>query len=563
MPERRLAITIKGAVSLGAYEAGAIAETLSLIAYNNTNNPGHPWYIDALCGASAGSMTSGTVAAALVRGDTTLMHKTWVTGVSLGVLAANDHMSDNNVLDALALDAIARQYLTCPVTATPHPALRPAPSTVKLRFTLARFAPAVISGQTLNQTTLSFHEYKDWADFKVAVAASAADPAKLAVNFAASGIAPSGYHNAAQDLTGADAWSALVQTAIASGSFPFAFAPRDLRRWLDGAWIDRYFQDGGTFDNDPVGQTINIAHDIDWFDPAPPGVNYDDGDRRFMMIHTEPFVDSAPEVMPDAPKILDVNPLELAGRYFPAILEESQNSGLRGIVAVNAQVAERSRFLNATAGLVAAGTAPVVPRTVIDALGAFRKIDPGRIDYFRKQFIPDLKETDQPLSNQVNAFPPAQQESFTTLGLAYDLATNLADKTALRPIVIAPDELLSGSGIFAFGGFLVQRLRERDYAQGVYDAYQAWQAVATADGHFVVDPSAPYKPPSAPELFPACEDEYKAGIERLLQRIDCTIGALCRAISGGGIFGGAKAKALEVAVDAIANYYVRKTSSGG
>jgi hypothetical protein len=28
MAERRLAITIKGAISLGAYEAGAIAETL-------------------------------------------------------------------------------------------------------------------------------------------------------------------------------------------------------------------------------------------------------------------------------------------------------------------------------------------------------------------------------------------------------------------------------------------------------------------------------------------------------------------------------------------------------
>ena len=49
----------------------------------------------------------------------------------------------------------------------------------------------------------------------------------------------------------------MAQAAIASGSFPLAFAPRDLRRWDGAAWADHYFQDGGTYDNDPIGQTIN------------------------------------------------------------------------------------------------------------------------------------------------------------------------------------------------------------------------------------------------------------------------------------------------------------------
>jgi hypothetical protein len=38
MAERRLAIAIKGGVSLGAYEAGVIAETLYLLDYNNRRN---------------------------------------------------------------------------------------------------------------------------------------------------------------------------------------------------------------------------------------------------------------------------------------------------------------------------------------------------------------------------------------------------------------------------------------------------------------------------------------------------------------------------------------------
>ena len=48
--ERRLAICIKGGVSLGAYEAGVLAETLELIANNNSRPNTIPWYIDTLAG---------------------------------------------------------------------------------------------------------------------------------------------------------------------------------------------------------------------------------------------------------------------------------------------------------------------------------------------------------------------------------------------------------------------------------------------------------------------------------------------------------------------------------
>jgi predicted acylesterase/phospholipase RssA len=63
MEERRLAITIKGGVSLGAYEAGVLTEIMHLLEYNNRhvadgNSAGVPWYIDTLAGASAGSITA-------------------------------------------------------------------------------------------------------------------------------------------------------------------------------------------------------------------------------------------------------------------------------------------------------------------------------------------------------------------------------------------------------------------------------------------------------------------------------------------------------------------------
>jgi hypothetical protein len=562
MAERRLAITIKGAISLGAYEAGAIAETLSLIAYNNNQSQAIPWYVDAACGASAGSITAAMIAAALVRGDASVLRQVWVSGVSLDVLAPDDdQMSDNTILDALALDGLAKQYLTCPTTATPHKALRPAPSSLQLRFTLSRFSPAVLSAATLNQSKLQFDEYQDSADFTVAVAKVSLASPVLGVSFSTTGVASAGYHNSDPTLNGADAWSALTQTAIASGSFPFAFAPRDLRRWMGGAWIDQYFQDGGTYDNDPIGQTINIAHDIDW-SPAPAAQAYADADRRFLMIHVEPFEDHPFEIVPNAPVTLDVNPLDLAGRYFPAILEESENSGLRGIVTVNAQIAERGRFLETIADLIQGGIAPNVPAQMMDALSKFRSLD-SKLQFLRDHIISDLQQTNPAVFAKVSPFSVQQKSSFTDLGLAYDLATNLADKVTLTPILVSPAQRLSGSGLYAFGGFLVDRLRERDYAQGVYDAYQAWSAVAATQKDFIIDPnSPPAAPASVAEIFPSCEDEYKQGIERLIERFDLMIKAVSEAATGSGIIGGAEAAAMRLALDAIANHYLRTAGSG-
>ncbi len=557
MAERRLAITIKGAVSLGAYEAGAIEETLRLIAFNNSVGPAQTqWYVDAACGASAGSMTSAMVAAALVRGDTSVLRKTWVTGVSIGMLAPEGQpLSPNSILDATALDRLAAQNLTCPTIANRHPALRPPPSEISLRFTLSRYAPDVVAQDTLNRTKVMYREFKDSANFTIAIKQAQNSP-NVGVDIKAKDVASWGYHNASELLSGSDAWSALVQTAIASGSFPFAFAPRDLRRWIDGSWMDRYFQDGGTFDNDPIGETINIAHDIDWSD-KPEAENFSDADRRFLMIHVEPFDGVPPETIPNAAKTLDVNPLTLAQKFFPAILDESENSGLRGIVQVNQKIVERGKFLNDLANLVADGKVQALPRSILEALAKYRHLE-ARLDFLRANLVPDLA-SDATLFAKVSAFSIDKMQAFIDLALAYDLATNLADKVTLKPILIAPAQRLSGSGLYAFGGFLVSKMRERDYAQGVYDAYQAWKIIASDPNEdFQLAPDAPEAPPSTTEIFPSCEDEYKKGIEQLINRVDAVIGALSDAATGPGILGAAESKIVSTALDAIAKHYLRK-----
>jgi hypothetical protein len=128
---------------------------------------------------------------------------------------------------------------------------------------LSNFSPDVIIGNKLNGTVLQFHHFQDCANFSVSLGPGL--PRRgLGGGYSRRSDAQNGETHPGPNLRGAAAWAALAQTAIASGSFLFAFAPRELRRWSDAQWLDRYFQNGGTHDNDPIGQTINVPHDIDW-----------------------------------------------------------------------------------------------------------------------------------------------------------------------------------------------------------------------------------------------------------------------------------------------------------
>src|SRR5271170_2137208 len=108
MPTKYLAITIAGAVSLGAYEAGATYEILDAIRQHNedpdTVKTGGFIRIDVLTGASAGGMTAAILAQKLLYQKATFvgqdgksspydnpLYNTWVKTISLaGLLNATD-----------------------------------------------------------------------------------------------------------------------------------------------------------------------------------------------------------------------------------------------------------------------------------------------------------------------------------------------------------------------------------------------------------------------------------------------------------------------------------------
>ncbi|HKV54652.1 MAG TPA: patatin-like phospholipase family protein [Candidatus Binataceae bacterium] len=518
MAEKRLAISIKGGVSLGAYEAGALSETLRMIAFNNTHPESTKWYVDVLTGASAGSITAALVAATLINQQSNPLDSVWLERLSLEALSPpknSGSLEDSYfLLDASKLDVLAQEFVGFPNRVSRHPAVRPGDAELRLRFTLSRVNPSMTEVPTPSGDTLNIEKYAYTGSFFINMTRD--DSLVLR----ASGIAAAGYSNPGREVMGADAWKALQQTAIASGTFPLAFAPRNLRVWDEQhLWRDTYFVDGGLFDNDPMGEAINVAHDLDWYSPG--AAAYDDADRHFMVIHTEPFV--RPQDLPGVP-----DPYTLLMNVVGSLLTESQTSGLREIPAVNERVKQRSDFLQMLASQIASGATFSVPPGLLEQLAKWRGINIAeQLPVLQRALIPDLQRTDPQTHLMVGGFTDAMKQRFSDTALAMDLALNVADKVTLSPILVAPKAALAGNPLYGFGGFLVPAFRAHDFQQGRYDAWATWSAIARSQMLPFVAPALgdmQCPPPIVPEdpqkILAANRAAYEAGEKQFFDRVN-------------------------------------------
>src|SRR5215469_15126271 len=450
--ERRLALTIKGGVSLGTYEAGAITQLLSLLKYNNQQPGTIPWYIDCVAGASAGSITAAMLARALVNTGAlgpngtmseSVLHEIWITRLSLDALVVG--APNISILSSDAVRRIGNDYFAVwPAIAAPHPAFKTA-SGVSLVFTLSALDVEPTAAQAANGALL-YNEYAATARFDLAV-----DAANV-IAYSANGTALYTYNTPGKPLVvGKAAYDALTWAAISSGAFPVAFAPHALARYENLLWKKRWFSDGGIYDNDPVGEMINLAHVIDWNPNQPP---VDDGDRRFLVILTEP--QAAPDVWPpdgadSADDLLNINPLDMLAKLLPGFLDESTKSGLRGITQVNQAILKRAKIvsdlasvLNTTASSFDFAALRNMVRPIVERVAERQSVSHDLLELIRSSFIDDLRGLPDNLQARALALGsrPNVKEAFVEMGLLVDLSAGLADKVLFRPIVVGPTKAL-------------------------------------------------------------------------------------------------------------------------
>ena len=453
-------MTISGAVSLGAYEAGALAALLTAVQATCADQTDPPLRVDAIGGASAGSITAVLAARVLLGGvdpiDT--MQSAWVDRARLSSMFRGAWFgSPLNIKNNLTLT----EDLFDPAHDSPE-RRQLADISVSLALSNLRgldYGISRLSSDGRRKTGVASHTihaatYLDWQKYLFAH-----NPPGLDQFRKPKGASPLNY-------------------ALASGSNEFGFAPYWLNRARktyrdnglsnyptesEGFW----FTDGGTVDNEPLGRTIDLTADLD----APGSSQSADFRRLHLLIHPHP---SAPAPSSSKAWAGDQN-----RPYWTSVLlrglsqqrYQSLYADMDRAEKVNSRILWMHELVDRIKELVPEREQPRWQ----EELEAYV----GEVDSDKAKMRKTVSRPAKPVPVEATSFEDA-------LWSALSRASGTAGKTvigieAVSPLLlIRPDDkttkvedLLAGELLGAFGGFLDMALRQSDFLLG-YQSMRTW-----------------------------------------------------------------------------------------
>lgn len=513
----RLALVLSGGVSLGAYQAGAVAELLW--ALEHRLDASAPVVLDVVTGASAGAMTAAVLARALMvdRAAAADLHRAWVREISFAQLTEGppgaSFFSDRAIW-ALARAILLRHPATAARPAAgPHPA---APATLRVAFALANLNGVRYSlGYANTPGRFDTALFADWITFTV----RAGVPAD---------------------------WQAIARAAIASGAFPFAFPTVRLeRRLADYRHADIYapdgmraftYADGGLFNNEPVGLARDLVEAVEDEEPAAAA------DRRVYLL-VDPFPGAA-AVAPD----LGEAPLSarvLADRLLNAVLGEASKRDWIRASRINTRLRWQDRLLDCLAAVVADAPAPSRAAAAARAADLVAEIATFKGTRAAGETVPPEEARRRHLDENLRRLgpllarddalyarvrdDPAAAALFLDLAYALENVAGLRNKVDLDLHLIAPAPgTLAGDFLGNFGGFFDEAWREHDYRRGRADARQVLEALAQTVPAlaYVPDAAEAYRPArdlsavGGPDVPPAAAAHLAA---RLAAHLACAL----------------------------------------
>jgi predicted acylesterase/phospholipase RssA len=450
MAKVRLSLTLPGAVSLGAYEGGALAALL--VAVQTLGQ--EVLLVDSIGSASAGSITGLLAARALLRraDPIALLTKAWVELASFQAMKTH---STDAPLSSEALTAIAVQVLGPDgVPDGPEPGRQQEP--VRLSMALTSLAGLTYALPVLaRNTTVTASTFIDWYDVTLTGDQGPGD------------------------------YLALADAAIASGANAIGFPPKLLDRsasrdaylsaGLQGFPADGkfWYTDGGTVDNEPIGRTIDLAQQVGSTD-----------DRVFLLVHPAPATPSptTPTMWSgDAPRppwlstgthavsisrsqgiYDDLRQLEKTNSrlQWSKLIVTAVQSGLNdGISDLGLSDEQAGRLRSAMADAATQALQDVRSQQARTEALAHRspqhRVDPGGGDYG------DI------LGRLVGASTGLEGKDPVTV----EVVSPTIDPAVTEP----PAAQLAGDFLFHFGGFLEVRFRQSDFALG-YRNMRYWLA---------------------------------------------------------------------------------------
>jgi predicted acylesterase/phospholipase RssA len=445
----RIGLTISGAIALGAYEAGVLAALLAGAQAVNKERK-DALRIDAMAGASAGSMTALLATRTLLAGldPIAVMYRAWVETPQLKQL--EDKLDSPLTVDPTR--AVAEELLKGDADSD-----RAQTTSVKVNFALAclrglDYELGRIGGPPVRATT-----YLDWAEWEIG-------PDK--------------------DVCWYSAKHGPLDAALASGAHAAAFPPYLLNRAAvrkayeenrivdlpetEDLWL--WYTDGGTIDNEPLGRALDMTSDLDRTGADPLG----GAGRLLLLITPDP---ARPVKGADRWSVKEPRPTWTRTGLRVAKLLRSQHlyDDLRRVEKTNSRIEWVGRLEDALIAIIEDGADPVeglgaVSGTIAEQKGGLDSPDDFRADSSAE---PDT-DLRQALRDALGA------------------ATGLAGKQPVDVSVVSPlllpevannsksvHDVLAGEFLAHFGGFLAQPLRENDFAVG-YRSMLTW--LESADG---------------------------------------------------------------------------------
>jgi hypothetical protein len=263
--QKRLAITIAGAVSLGSYEAGVLYEVLDAIYQHNNNpatDPENRITIDVVTGASAGCMTGIILAQKLMYNADQFvgpydnpLYNIWVKRITLEELQqpGEDEPALHSLFSSDLIETISREALLARYEGAQQETYRHAAvgDSIRVGAALTNLNGIAYGYEVSPGGEFLYIDYGDQFSREV-VGASSDNPAF---------------------------WEPLRQAAVASGAFPIAFRPQDIYRSAKNETIDYpgsnikpwsqdpqpyTYSDGGILQNQPLGMAKNLVDLIDF-----------------------------------------------------------------------------------------------------------------------------------------------------------------------------------------------------------------------------------------------------------------------------------------------------------
>ncbi len=503
-----LAITISGAVSLGAYEAGVLYEVLRAIKAHNADpatTPEDTIVIDVITGASAGGMSATILAqkllldaAALEGYETNALFQAWVKQVDLAglLILKPDEAAKMSLLSSDLVETISRKWLTdrYQVGVAPSPANRHPGVGNKLVLGLAL---SNLNGVDYGINTVSGRPfvYTQFQDECVA-------------------ILDAGYPS----LDTLGTWEPLRNAAVACGAFPFAFRDKELHRALTDYRDpinfpdvpDFAYTDGGVFHNEPLGMAKNL---VDLVDP-----DHLSHASRFYLFVAPQMRSSAR----DGTFTADTATLVDTGKELvKVIFNQARFKDWVQVEKVNDHLA---RFESQVAWLrVSLADGSLAPKSLEDATAALLpRVYPDLgvrttvLDRLRDQYASDLATL---------ADPAAQDVWLRSVAVLEKVAGVASHDPMVVYTITATDKELAGSCLYAFGGFFDERYRRHDYELGREKA-QTFLAGLAGSGlgpiRYTSNEPAPQVDPALADVQVADldEDKRKEFRGQILDRID-------------------------------------------